>query len=86
MKEPWRLEVKQFFFAKHVCPLSGYLLFYVPFMDFSGEDYSNSHDAVGLTASLQPPTSTLYHWYAEITPDEEEVASVKKKYEAYVKQ
>lgn len=54
-------------------------------MDFSGVDYSNSHDAVGLTASLQPPTSTLYHWYTQITPDEKEVASVKKKYEAYLK-
>lgn len=70
--------------AKHACPLSGLLLFHVPFMDFSGEDYSNSHDAVGLTASLQPPASTLYEWYAQRTPDEEEVARVKKNYEAYL--
>lgn len=54
-------------------------------MDFSGEDYSNSHDAVGLTAPLQASAPTLYHWYDEITPDEEEVARVRKKYEAYLK-
>lgn len=54
-------------------------------MEFSEEDYSNSHDAVGLTASLQPPASTYYSWYGEITPDEEEVAKVKKTYKAYIK-
>lgn len=71
--------------TNHICPLSGLLLFHVPFMDFSGEDYSNSHDAVGWTASLQPPASPLYRWYAPITPDAEEVARVKRTYEAYLK-
>ncbi|XP_056876595.1 28S ribosomal protein S18b, mitochondrial [Takifugu flavidus] len=63
----------------------GLLLFHIPFVEFSGEDYSNSHDAVGLTASLQPPASPYYSWYGEIIPDEAEVAKVKKTYKAYLK-
>lgn len=65
--------------------LSGLLLFHIPFVEYSGEDYSNSHDAVGLTASLQSPTSTFYYWYGEITPDENEVAQLKTTYKAYLK-
>lgn len=69
--------------AKDICPLSGLILVQVPFVDFSGEDYSNSHDAVGLTAPLQPPTSTLYDWYTWWAPDEKEVARVRRRYEAF---
>lgn len=56
-------------------------------MEFSGEDYSNSHDAVGLTPPPQSLTSgdPWYKWYGEITPDENEVAKVKKTYKAYLK-
>uniref|UniRef100_A0AAZ3SQA3 Uncharacterized protein n=1 Tax=Oncorhynchus tshawytscha TaxID=74940 RepID=A0AAZ3SQA3_ONCTS len=43
---------------------------YVPHVDFSGEDYSNSHDAVG-----------SYH---TIQPTETEVAQVKKTNEAHL--
>ncbi|XP_061597117.1 28S ribosomal protein S18b, mitochondrial [Cololabis saira] len=65
----------------------GLLPFRIPYVDFSGEDYSNSHDAVGRTA---PPPSlqsgeNWYHWYGEITPDEGELAKVKKMYKAYLK-
>ncbi|CAG13732.1 unnamed protein product, partial [Tetraodon nigroviridis] len=63
----------------------GLLLVHVPFVDFSEEDYSSSHDAVGLTAAPQPPTSSWYRWYAPGAPDEEEVAGVRKKYQAYLK-
>lgn len=70
-----------------VCPLSGLLHIQVPYVDFSGEDYSNSHDAVGSTP--QPQTSIgrdcWYYWYGEIPADEHEVAKVKKTYKAYLK-
>ncbi|KAM6899581.1 small ribosomal subunit protein mS40 [Xenentodon cancila] len=65
----------------------GLLPFQIPHVDFSGEDYSNSHDAVGCT----PPSPSLqsgehwYYWYGEMTPDEGEVAKVKKMYKAYLK-
>ncbi|XP_026011233.1 small ribosomal subunit protein mS40 isoform X1 [Maylandia zebra] len=65
----------------------GLLPFQIPYVEFSGEDYSNSHDAVGST----PPPSSLtlgdnwYTWYGEILPDENEVAKVKKTYKAYLK-
>lgn len=71
--------------AKRLCPPPGLLLVHVPFVDFSEEDYSSSHDAVGLTAAPQPPTSSWYRWYAPGAPDEEEVAGVRKKYQAYLK-
>ncbi|KAK6323956.1 hypothetical protein J4Q44_G00062950 [Coregonus suidteri] len=62
----------------------GLLPFQVPHVDFSGEDYSNSHDAVGSTPP--PPTMTpWYWWYHTIQPDETEVAKVKKTYKAYLK-
>ncbi|KAK6323955.1 hypothetical protein J4Q44_G00062940 [Coregonus suidteri] len=62
----------------------GLLPFQVPQVDFSGEDYSNSHDAVGSTPP--PPTMTpWYRWYYTIQPDETEVAKVKKTYKAYLK-
>lgn len=65
----------------------GLLPFQVPHVDFSGEDYSNCHDAVGSTPP--PPTITSgdpwYRWYHTIQPDETEVAKVKKTYKAYLK-
>ncbi|CAB1320725.1 unnamed protein product [Coregonus sp. 'balchen'] len=65
----------------------GLLPFQVPHVDFSGEDYSNCHDAVGSTPP--PPTMTSgdpwYRWYHTIQPDETEVAKVKKTYKAYLK-
>ncbi|KAM3833856.1 small ribosomal subunit protein mS40 [Diretmus argenteus] len=62
----------------------GLLPVQIPHAEFSGEDYSNSHDAVGTTP---PPSSltTWYRWYGSITPDEKEVAKVKKTYKAYLK-
>ncbi|XP_020781575.1 28S ribosomal protein S18b, mitochondrial isoform X2 [Boleophthalmus pectinirostris] len=65
----------------------GFLPFQIPYVDFTKEDYSNSHDAVGAT----PPPASLtageswYKWYGEITPDESEVTKVKRKYKAYLK-
>ncbi|XP_054620761.1 28S ribosomal protein S18b, mitochondrial [Dunckerocampus dactyliophorus] len=65
----------------------GFLPFQIPYVDFVGEDYSNCHDAVGLT----PPAPSLasnedwYKWYGEITPDDNEVAKVRKMYKAYLK-
>ncbi|XP_030268227.1 small ribosomal subunit protein mS40 isoform X1 [Sparus aurata] len=65
----------------------GLLPFQIPFVEYSGEDYSNSHDAVGTTPS--PPSLTIgdtwYKWYSEMTPDENQVAKVKKTYKAYLK-
>ncbi|XP_037650688.1 28S ribosomal protein S18b, mitochondrial [Sebastes umbrosus] len=65
----------------------GLLPFQIPYVEFSGEDYSNSHDAVGSTPPPRSLTSgdTWYKWYSEITPDENEVAKVKKTYKAYLK-
>ncbi|CAN9504145.1 unnamed protein product [Ophioblennius macclurei] len=65
----------------------GLLPFQIPFVDFIAEDYSNSHPAVG---STPPPSSSVcgdswYYWYKEITPDEKEVAKVKKIYRDYLK-
>lgn len=70
-----------------LCPLSGLLPFQIPYVEFSGEDYSNSHDAVGCTPPPPSLTSddTWYKWYGAITPDEEQVAKVKKTYKAYLK-
>lgn len=59
----------------------------VPHVDFSGEDYSNSHAALGST----PPPSTVkagepwYYWYGTLTPDERELARVKRIYKPYLK-
>lgn len=65
----------------------GLLPFQIPHVEFSGEDYSNSHDAVGLTT---PPPFLIsaepwYKWYKEITPDNDKVDQVKKTYKAYLK-
>ncbi|XP_072303420.1 small ribosomal subunit protein mS40 [Eucyclogobius newberryi] len=65
----------------------GFLSFQIPHVDFTKENYSNSHDAVGLTPP--PPSLTSgeswYKWYDQITPDESEVAKVTTKYKAYLK-
>uniref|UniRef100_A0AAV2K2L7 Small ribosomal subunit protein mS40 n=1 Tax=Knipowitschia caucasica TaxID=637954 RepID=A0AAV2K2L7_KNICA len=65
----------------------GFLPFQIPYVDFTKEDYSNSHDAVGSTPP--PPLLTSgeswYKWYSQITPDESQVAKVKRKYKAYLK-
>ncbi|XP_034017240.1 28S ribosomal protein S18b, mitochondrial [Thalassophryne amazonica] len=65
----------------------GLLPFQIPHVDFSGVDYSNSHDAVGSTPppSFMTSGETWYKWYGEITPDEEEVAKVRKLYKPYLK-
>lgn len=65
----------------------GLLPFQVPYVEFTGEDYSNSHDAVGHT---RPPPSVTsgdpwYPWYGTLQPDESEVARVKKLYKNYLK-
>nr|XP_023665571.1 28S ribosomal protein S18b, mitochondrial [Paramormyrops kingsleyae] len=64
----------------------GLLPFQVPFVDHSGEDYSNSHDAVGCTPSRPSVTADepWYPWYLA-QADESEVAKVKKIYKAYLK-
>ncbi|XP_013883293.1 small ribosomal subunit protein mS40 [Austrofundulus limnaeus] len=64
----------------------GLLSFQIPHVDFSGQDYSNTHDAVGYTP---PPSSTSaetwYTWYRKITPDPNEVAKIRKMYKPYLK-
>lgn len=59
----------------------------LPFVDYSGEDYSNSHGAVACTPA--PPSHTTgepwYSWYGDIEPNEKEVARVKKIYKEYLK-
>lgn len=66
---------------------SGLLPFQIPYVKFSGENFSNSHDAVGSTPPPPSLTSgdTWYKWYGEIMPDENEVAKVKKTYKNYLK-
>ncbi|KAJ8367669.1 hypothetical protein AAFF_G00313690 [Aldrovandia affinis] len=65
----------------------GLLPFQVPYVDHSGEDYSNSHDAVGHTPAAPSVTSgdPWYSWYGTLQPDEREVARVKRVYKDYLK-
>uniref|UniRef100_A0A3Q3WF68 Small ribosomal subunit protein mS40 n=1 Tax=Mola mola TaxID=94237 RepID=A0A3Q3WF68_MOLML len=72
--------------AVNTAQTHGLLPFEVPYMEFSGEDYSNFHDAVGSTPPPQSLISgdTWYKWYY-VKPDENEVAKVKKTYKAYLK-
>ncbi|XP_074543470.1 small ribosomal subunit protein mS40 [Halichoeres trimaculatus] len=63
----------------------GLLPFQIPRADFSGEDYSNSHDAVGSTPPPLTSNDSWYSWYDEITPDKMEVSKVRKTYRAYLK-
>uniref|UniRef100_A0A1A8KWN8 Small ribosomal subunit protein mS40 n=1 Tax=Nothobranchius kuhntae TaxID=321403 RepID=A0A1A8KWN8_NOTKU len=62
----------------------GLLRFQIPHVEFSGETYSNTHDAVG---STPPPPSgeTWYWWYGNIEPDPSKVAQVMKTYKNYLK-
>lgn len=59
----------------------------LPSVDYSGEDFSNSHGAVGRTPL--PPAYThgepWYAWYGDLEPDERELARVKKIYKPYLK-
>lgn len=58
----------------------------VPHVDFSGQDYSNSHAAVGNTPPAPVKTSEpWYYWYGTLNPDDREVARVKKIYKDYLK-
>ncbi|XP_028820389.1 small ribosomal subunit protein mS40 isoform X2 [Denticeps clupeoides] len=65
----------------------GLLAFHVPHVEFSGEDYSNAHAAVGRT----PPAPSLqagepwYPWYQRTEPDQLQLAKVRKLYRAYLK-
>ncbi|KAM9824214.1 small ribosomal subunit protein mS40 [Neosynchiropus ocellatus] len=63
----------------------GLLPFQITHVDFTGEVYSNSHDAVGFTHP--PPLSgqTWYKWYGQLIPDERELAKIKKLYKPYLK-
>lgn len=65
----------------------GLLHFQIPYVEFLEEEYSNSHDAVGTTPppKFLTPGDTWYKWYGEMTPEESEVAKVKKIYKAYLK-
>ncbi|KAM8884352.1 small ribosomal subunit protein mS40 [Synchiropus picturatus] len=71
--------------AIHMARDHGLLPFQIAHVDFTGEVYSNSHDAVGFT---QPPPlsgETWYKWYGQLIPDEKEVAKIKKLYKPYLK-
>uniref|UniRef100_A0A3P9P872 Small ribosomal subunit protein mS40 n=1 Tax=Poecilia reticulata TaxID=8081 RepID=A0A3P9P872_POERE len=48
----------------------GLLPFQIPHVDFSGEDYSNTHDAVGLTSPppFLSPSEPWYKWIWILTP------------------
>ncbi|XP_029975881.1 small ribosomal subunit protein mS40 [Salarias fasciatus] len=63
----------------------GLLPFQIPYVDFTAEDYSNSHQAVGCTPPPPSPGDSWYHWYQEMTPDAGAVAKVKKIYRDYLK-
>ncbi|KAJ3609833.1 hypothetical protein NHX12_024343 [Muraenolepis orangiensis] len=63
----------------------GLLPFQIPYVEFLGEDYSNSHDAVGSTPTRLTSGEPWYSWYGTMVPDEKEVAKVKKTYKAYLK-
>ncbi|MBN3307239.1 RT18B protein, partial [Amia calva] len=77
----------------------GLLPFHVPFVDFEGEDYSNTHSAV--THTPPPPFLTAkaeggensssggqpwYSWYHPTQPDPQELCRVTKLYRKYLKQ
>ncbi|CAL8297152.1 unnamed protein product [Lota lota] len=73
--------------AVNVARDHGLLPFQIPHVEFLGEDFSNSHDAVGSTPTTTCLTSgePWYTWYGKMVPDEKEVAKVKKMYKAYLK-
>ncbi|XP_051992719.1 28S ribosomal protein S18b, mitochondrial [Xyrauchen texanus] len=59
----------------------------LPHVDYSKEDYSNTHGAVGQTPAPSSLTSgePWYPWYGSIKPDERELVRVKRIYKAYLK-
>ncbi|XP_066530662.1 28S ribosomal protein S18b, mitochondrial [Hoplias malabaricus] len=59
----------------------------LPHVDYSAEDYSNSHGAVGNTPAPPNynPGEPWYSWYGNIEPNEKELARVKKIYKDYLK-
>ncbi|XP_028305455.1 small ribosomal subunit protein mS40 [Gouania willdenowi] len=61
----------------------GFLPFSIPFVEFTAEDYSNRHDAVGSTPPAPASTEPWYYWYKDIIPDETEVAKVTKLYKPF---
>ncbi|KAG9279664.1 28S ribosomal protein S18b, mitochondrial [Astyanax mexicanus] len=73
--------------AIETAKLHGLIPTQLPFVDYTGEDYSNSHGAVAHTPP--PPSKTpdepWYSWYGSIEPNEHELARVKKIYKAYLK-
>ncbi|NP_001017759.1 small ribosomal subunit protein mS40 [Danio rerio] len=56
-------------------------------VDFTKEDYSNTHGAVTTTPPPFPLSSgeLWYSWYGSIKPDERELARVKRIYKDYLK-
>ncbi|KAA0710671.1 28S ribosomal protein S18b, mitochondrial [Triplophysa tibetana] len=65
----------------------GLLPLQLPHVDYSKEDYSNMHGAVGQTPAPSSLTSgeLWYPWYGHVEPDERELARVKRIYKAYLK-
>ncbi|KAF7686177.1 28S ribosomal protein S18b, mitochondrial [Silurus meridionalis] len=82
-----RKQQKQLAIAIETARDHGLIPTQLPFVDFSGEDFSNSHLAVGRTP-VPPGYShgeTWYAWYGAVEPDERELARVKKLYKPYLK-
>ncbi|RXN12527.1 28S ribosomal mitochondrial-like isoform X2 [Labeo rohita] len=65
----------------------GLLSAQLPHVDYSKEDYSNTHGAVAPTpAPFSLSSGELwYPWYGSIKPDERELARVKRIYKDYLK-
>ncbi|XP_046875505.1 28S ribosomal protein S18b, mitochondrial isoform X1 [Hypomesus transpacificus] len=78
---------KQLQIAINTAQDHGLIPFQVPYVDFTGEDYSNSHDAVGCTStpSALAKGEAWYKWYHRIEPDEKELSKIKRLYKAYLK-
>ncbi|XP_043074338.1 28S ribosomal protein S18b, mitochondrial [Puntigrus tetrazona] len=65
----------------------GLIFVQLPHVEYSKEDYSNTHGAVAPTpAPFSPSSGELwYHWYGSIKPDERELVRVKRVYKDYLK-
>ncbi|KAG1947250.1 28S ribosomal protein S18b, mitochondrial [Pimephales promelas] len=65
----------------------GLLLVQLPHVDYSKEDYSNTHGAVAPTPAPFSLSSgeMWYSWYGNIKADERELARVKRIYKEYLK-
>uniref|UniRef100_A0A8C5HQG3 Uncharacterized protein n=1 Tax=Gouania willdenowi TaxID=441366 RepID=A0A8C5HQG3_GOUWI len=80
---PQNVKLLQQFISPHTGAIDtardhGFLPFSIPFVEFTAEDYSNRHDAVGSTPPAPASTEPWYYWYKDIIPDETEVAKVTK--------